>query len=158
MKSPDNLKEKIDRLLASLPAERRHIILFLHRVQQELGYIPEEALLQGAEHFSVPPAEIYGLATFYSAFKLKPGYQHEVVVCQGTACHVRGAEAIKAELLRLLDIKPGENHKSSIALRTVNCLGCCAIAPVVVVDGQYQAKVNLKDIKKIIEKLTDKAK
>jgi NADH-quinone oxidoreductase subunit E len=151
--------EEIEKIITSLPAERRHLILFLHQVQQKFGYIPETAILQASEYFSVAPAEIYGVVTFYSAFKQKAGCKHEVVVCQGTACHVRGGEAIENELRRLLSLGPGgEDLEKNVALRTVNCLGCCALAPVVVVDGQYQAKVNLNKLRRIVERFAEELK
>jgi NADH-quinone oxidoreductase subunit E len=153
----NSLEDKAEKLLQTLPSQRQHLILFLHLVQQELGFIPEEVLPLAARHFSVSPSEIFGVVTFYSAFRLKPGCQHEIVVCQGTACHVRGAEAIMDEFSRLLGVKPSEeNLQKGIWLKSVNCLGCCAIGPVVVVDGQYQAKVNIKDVEKIAEKLIGK--
>ncbi len=146
--------EEIEKIVTSLPADRRHLILFLHQVQEKFGYIPEAAVLSASEYFLIPPAEIYGVVTFYSAFKQKAGCRHEVIVCQGTACHVRGGEAIKNELSRLLKLgRGGEDPEKNVALRTVNCLSCCAIAPVVVVDGQYQAKVNLNKVKMIVDKL-----
>jgi NADH-quinone oxidoreductase subunit E len=138
-------ESQAEKLLKTFPAEKSHLIHFLHLVQQELGFIPEEIVPLAAWHFSISPSEMFGVVTFYSAFKLKPGSRHEIVVCEGTACHVRGAEAIVNEFSRLLGIKPGEeNAEKNISLKSVNCLGCCAIGPVVVVDGQYQAKVDLK--------------
>ncbi|MCX8160128.1 MAG: NAD(P)H-dependent oxidoreductase subunit E [Candidatus Saccharicenans sp.] len=151
------MTEKLETILASLPAERRYLILFLHLVQQELDYLPEEALRAAADYFAVPPAEVYGLVTFYSAFRLKPGCRHEVTVCQGTACHVRGAGELAAEFSRLLGVRPGDkNPEKGVALRTVNCLGCCALAPVVVVDGEYQGRVQVSKVPEIVKKLTGK--
>lgn len=157
MKSRNNLTEKVETILASLPAERRHLVLFLHRVQQEFGYVPGEALRMAADYFAVSPAEVYGLVTFYSAFRLKPGCRHEVTVCQGTACHVRGAQELAEEFSRLLGVRPGqEDPEKGVSLRTVNCLGCCALAPVVVVDGEYQGRVQKEKVLEILEKLTGK--
>jgi len=155
MESRDNLIEKVEIILASLPAERRHLVLFLHRVQEEFGYVPEEALNRAADYFAVSPAEIYGLVTFYAAFRLKPGCRHRVTVCQGTACHVRGAPELVAEFSRLLGVVPGqEDPEKDVALTSVNCLGCCALAPVVVIDGEYQGKVRPDRVPEIVKKLT----
>ncbi|MGB9906682.1 MAG: NAD(P)H-dependent oxidoreductase subunit E [Candidatus Saccharicenans sp.] len=157
MKNEPNLKDRLERLLASIPAGRSHLILFLHRVQQEFGYLPEEALARAAEYFTVSPAEVYGVVTFYSAFQMKPRPQHELVVCHGTACHVHGAEAIDTELSRLLGVEPGkEDQGKDVTIRRVNCLGCCALAPVVVVDGQYQGRVTRNSLEKIVERLSGK--
>jgi NADH-quinone oxidoreductase subunit E len=148
-----------DSLLKAIPADRKNLILFLHQVQDQLGYFPEELVLKAACYFSVSPAEIFGLLTFYSAFKLNQSCAHHLKVCQGTACHVRGSEAIGNEFSRLLGIEPGSyDPVKSISLEPVNCLGCCAIGPVVVVDGQYQAHVNLKDVEKIVAALTAREK
>ncbi len=151
------MTERVEAILASLPAERRHLVLFLHRVQQEFGCVPGEALRMAADYFAVSPAEVYGLVTFYSAFRLKPGCRHEITVCQGTACHVRGAQELAEEFSRLLGVRPGqENPEKGVSLRTVNCLGCCALAPVVVVDGEYQGRVHKEKVREILEKLTGK--
>ncbi|HAR36975.1 MAG TPA: hypothetical protein DCR87_08805 [Acidobacteria bacterium] len=157
MKNEKNLNDRLESLLASLPAGRGYLILFLHRVQQEFGYLPEEALARAAEYFAISPAEVYGVATFYSAFQMKPGCRHELVVCHGTACHVRGAEAVSAELSRLLGVEPGkEEPGKEVAIHQVNCLGCCALAPVVVVDGEYHGRVTRNSLEKIVEKLAGK--
>lgn len=157
MKNEKSLKDRLESLLTSLPPGRSHLILFLHRVQQEFGYLPEEALARAAEYFAVSPAEVYGVATFYSAFKMKPGCRHELVVCHGTACHVRGAEAISAELSRLLGVEPGrEEPGKDVTISQVNCLGCCALAPVVVVDGEYHGRVTRNNLEKIVERLSGK--
>ncbi|HOE13788.1 MAG TPA: NAD(P)H-dependent oxidoreductase subunit E [Candidatus Saccharicenans sp.] len=138
-------------LQKSIPPHRKNLIFFLHEVQKELGYFPAEVVLQAAHYFSVSPAEIFGILTFYSAFRLNQSCIHHIKVCQGTACHVRGSEAIMKEFSRLLGLKPGElDSQKGVCLEAVNCLGCCAIGPVVVVDGKYYAQVNLKEVEKII--------
>jgi len=147
--------EVVESLLAGLPPDRKNLIFFLHEVQRELGYFSEEVVLQAAHYFSVSPAEIFGILTFYSAFKLNQSCVHQIKVCQGTACHVRGSEAIVKEFSRLLGLKPGEfDSRKSVSLEAVNCLGCCAIGPVVVVDGKYYARVNIKEVEKIVAGLT----
>ncbi|PMP95731.1 MAG: NAD(P)H-dependent oxidoreductase subunit E, partial [Candidatus Aminicenantes bacterium] len=91
MNSTDH-KIKIAReILRTLPRERNYLIQFLHQLQAACGYLPEEALKEAADYFSLSPAEIYGLLTFYAAFNLNPRCRHEIIVCQGTACHVRGS-------------------------------------------------------------------
>jgi NADH-quinone oxidoreductase subunit E len=142
-------------LQKSIPPYRKNLIFFLHEVQRELGYFPEEVVLEAARYFSVSPAEIFGILTFYSAFKLNQSCLHHIRVCQGTACHVRGSEAIMKEFSRLLGLKPGElDSQKGVCLEAVNCLGCCAIGPVVVVDGKYYARVNLKEVEKIVAGLS----
>jgi len=151
------LTEKVEAILASLTAERRNLVLFLHRIQEAFGYVPEEALLRAADYFAVSPAEIYGLVTFYAAFRLKPGCRHQVTVCQGTACHVRGAAELTAGVFPASGDQSGPGRPGeSVALRIVNCLGCCALAPVVVVDGEYQGRVQPDKLSEIVKKLTRK--
>ncbi|HRD02619.1 MAG TPA: NAD(P)H-dependent oxidoreductase subunit E [Candidatus Saccharicenans sp.] len=140
-----------ENILKGIPAKRKNLIFFLHQVQNQLGYFPEEVVLKTARHFSVSPAEIFSILTFYSAFKLDQSCAHHIKVCQGTACHVRGSEAIMKEFSRLLGIEPGGyDRRKGIALEAVNCLGCCAIGPVVVVDGHYHARVHLKEVEEIV--------
>ncbi|MDD8019875.1 MAG: NAD(P)H-dependent oxidoreductase subunit E [Acidobacteriota bacterium] len=151
----NHARQVAESLLKGISPERKNLIFFLHQVQNHLGYFPEEVVLLAAQYFSVSPAEIFGILTFYSAFKLNQSCAHHIKVCQGTACHVRGSEAIMKEFSRLLGIEAGDyDRQKSISLETVNCLGCCAIGPVVVVDGQYHARVNLKEIEKIVAGLT----
>ncbi|MBC7363512.1 MAG: NAD(P)H-dependent oxidoreductase subunit E [Candidatus Aminicenantes bacterium] len=144
-------------LLSNYPKERHHLINFLHLIQDELGYLSEEAIELLSEHFSLSPAEIFGVATFYASFRITQPAEHEIQVCQGTACHVRGAEAILEEFSRQLDKHYGEQGWSSkVSLRKVNCLGCCAIGPVAVVDGQIESRMTLTKVREIVRRLYQK--
>jgi NADH-quinone oxidoreductase subunit E len=152
-----NLKpqERIRQLLSHYPRERHHLINFLHLVQAEFGYLPEEVVELLSEHFSVLPAEIFGVATFYSSFRIDRPAEHEIQVCQGTACHVRGAEAILEEFSRQLDKYYGkQNWSGKVSLKKVNCLGCCAIGPVAMVDGLLESRVTPAKVKAIVRKLS----
>ena len=121
------------------------IISILEDIQAEYSYLPEEALRIVSEETGRSLVDIYGVATFYKAFSLKPRGKHLVSVCLGTACHVRGGQAIASEFLRQLGIKPGETTADRlITLDTVNCLGACALGPIVVVDGHYFSNVPQK--------------
>lgn len=159
MKNKKDEREKIGAILIALPPDRRHLVIFLHHVQQHFGYVPEEALQMAAEHFSVAPAEIYSLVTFYSAFRTTPGSELQVTVCQGTACHVRGARQLTEELDRLLRVGPeGEQPATRVSLKTVNCLGCCALAPVMVVNGRYIGRVKSDQVPEIVKEIRRKLK
>jgi len=147
-------KEKIKQLLRNYPRERNHLINFLHLVQAEFGYLPEEVVESLSEHFSVSPAEIFGVATFYASFRIDRPAEHEIQVCQGTACHVRGAEAILEEFSRELQKKFGvEEWPNKVSLKKVNCLGCCAIGPVAMVDGEVVSKITPARVKEIVRRL-----
>jgi len=136
-------------------AGRGAIIAILDEIQTEFGYLPEVALRVVSERTGQSLVELYGAATFYHAFSLTPRGRHVVSVCQGTACHVRGATAIVHEISRQLDIAPGETTEDKeFSLQTARCLGACALGPVVVVDGRYFSKVGKSRVSGIIEEST----
>jgi len=145
--------EKIDRIVEAYGCRKEQLIAILQDVQDEFGYLPEEALRRVSERLGVPLIQVYGVATFFKAFSLKPRGRHLVTVCMGTACYVRGAPAVLEELKRLLGVQPGETTEDmEFTLETVNCLGACALGPVVVVDDEYHEKVTPGKVKKILEK------
>lgn len=132
------------------------LISVLEEIQAKFGYLPADALTIVAETTKRSLVDIYGVATFYRAFSLTPRGEHLVYVCVGTACHVRGAPRVAAEFEKQLDIKAGETTPDrKFTLETVNCLGACALGPVVVVDGHYFSHVNASKVREIIEKATE---
>lgn len=129
------------------------LITILQEIQNKYSYLPEEALRLVAEETGFSLVDIYGVATFYKSFSLKPRGKHLVSVCSGTACHVRGAPGIAEEMQQILGIRAGETSPDNeITLETVNCLGACALGPIVVVDGHYFSNVDRPRVKRIIEK------
>jgi NADH-quinone oxidoreductase subunit E len=121
-------------------------------IQVEFNYLPKEALEYVSQRLKMPLSKIYSIATFYAGFSLNPRGKHLCTVCMGTACYVRGAAAILNEFERKLNIKPGATTKEmNYSLETVNCLGCCAIGPIVVYDGKYIGEFKLKDIGRILK-------
>ncbi|MEW5922916.1 MAG: NAD(P)H-dependent oxidoreductase subunit E [Candidatus Zixiibacteriota bacterium] len=127
------------------------IVSILEQVQAKYGYLPEEILRQVAQETGRSLVDIYGVATFYKAFSLKPRGKHLVSVCLGTACHVRGGPAIARELEKNLGIKAGQTTPDKeFTLETVNCLGACALGPIVVVDGHYFSKVKTSMVRDIL--------
>jgi NADH:ubiquinone oxidoreductase subunit E len=129
------------------------LISLLEEIQDKYSYLPEEALRIVSQKTGTSLVELYGVATFYRAFSLTPRGKHLISVCLGTACHVRGGEIIASEFQRQLAIKPGETTlDNEISLETVNCLGACALGPIVVVDGHYFSKVTVKKVEEIIHK------
>ncbi|MFA6318112.1 MAG: NAD(P)H-dependent oxidoreductase subunit E [Elusimicrobiota bacterium] len=128
--------------LEGLGPERRELIAALHEAQDREGYVSAGTVLRIARHLRVTETEVYSVLTFYKAFTLKPHGRHCVTACVGTACHVRGVSRVVDELSRTLGVAPGETTlDGEYTLETVNCLGCCAIGPVVVVDGEYHGQV-----------------
>jgi NADH-quinone oxidoreductase subunit E len=129
------------------------IISILEAIQRAYGYLPQQALNKVAEDTGRSLVDIYGVATFYKAFSLKPRGKHLISVCMGTACHVRGAPRIVEEFEKQLGICPGETTADrQFSLETVNCLGACALGPTVVADGHYFRHVTTADVSNIIQR------
>lgn len=127
------------------------LISVLEEIQAKYSYLPAEALKLVAERTGCSPVDVYGVATFYRNFSLKPRGKHLCSVCLGTACHVRGAPAIAREFRQQLGVAPGETTEDrEFTLETVNCLGACALGPVAVVDGHYFANVRSSRVRQII--------
>lgn len=141
----------IDNFIADHEGEQGALISILEDIQDRYHYLPEEALRAVARGTGRSLVDIYGVATFYKAFSLAPRGKHLVSVCLGTACHVRSASDIVDEFATRLGLKPGETTADGeFTLETVNCLGTCALGPIVAVDGRYFSRVTRSDVKKII--------
>jgi NADH-quinone oxidoreductase subunit E len=118
------------------------LIAALAAIQEHWRYLPPEALLLASARFGVPLSQAYGVATFYNAFSLKPKGRHCLNVCMGTACHVRGSPRILDRLETKLGVPAGETTRDrQFTLETVNCLGACALGPIVVSDGEYSGQM-----------------
>jgi len=129
------------------------LISILEEIQRQFGYLPKEALEAVAEELGRPLVDVYGVASFYKSFSMEPRGKHTVCVCMGTACHVRGAPMIVEEFERRLDIKSGETTPDrDMTLETAACLGACALGPIVVADGRYEANVTTVRVKKILKR------
>jgi len=132
--------------------DQRELIHILHRIQKQFGYIPAQAISHISKQLKISESETFGVLTFYKAFTLEPRGKHSVTVCMGTACHVRGGIQIVDELERKLNIKVGQTTPDEeFTLETVNCLGCCAIGPVVVVDEKYYSHITVKKVDNILK-------
>jgi len=148
-KQHDNVHDIIKSYGGSLDS----LTSILHDIQSEYNYLPEDALRQVAKGLGLPIIQVYGVGTFFKAFSLKPRGRHQCTVCLGTACHVRGAPAVLEETERRLGIKSGETTGDmQFTLESVNCLGACALGPIVVVDGKYYAQMNPGEVKVILNK------
>jgi NADH-quinone oxidoreductase subunit E len=128
------------------------LISILEEIQSKFTYLPDYALREVARETRHSLTEIYGVATFYKAFSLKPRGKHLASVCLGTACHVRGGQAVADEFSSQLKVRPGDTTADGeFTLETVNCLGACALGPIVVIDGHYFSKVKTAKVKQIIK-------
>ncbi len=142
----------VNTFLAKHNKEKRALIAILQDIQAEYNYLPRQALQLVSRCLDIPLIDVVGVATFYRAFSLTPRGEHVVTVCLGTACHVRGGPKILNEFEKKLNIKAGETTKDNrFTLETVACLGCCAIGPVVVVDGNYYSQTTIGKVDSIIK-------
>ena len=147
--------DRVSAIIEGHGRERSGLIAILEEIQAEYSYLPETALRIVSEQTRHSLVDVYGVATFYRSFSLRPRGKHLVCACLGTACHVRGAPRIVQELEQQLGIKAGETTPDrEFTLETVNCLGACALGPVVVIDGHYFSKVR----KSMISPLLDEAR
>ncbi len=150
---------KVKSFVTKYHSEKKALISVLQDIQEEYNYLPQEALKIVSDTLGIPLIDIIGVATFYRAFSLEPRGKHLVTVCMGTACHVRGGPKILEEFERKLNIKAGETTEDrQFSLETVACLGCCAIGPVVVVDGDYHAQTSIRKVGSILKKYMKKEK
>jgi NADH-quinone oxidoreductase subunit E len=133
--------------------DRTQVIAILQDMQAALGYLPEGELRYISAELGLPPNRVYHIATFYKAFRLRPRGRHELRLCAGTACHVRGAEIIKEAIGRELGIGEGETTDDlRFSLEVVRCVGCCGQAPVVMVGEEIHGKLTPTSIGKVLEK------
>ncbi len=138
---------------ASSRKKTKNIIQLLVEIEDKYNFLPLEALKELSIKEKIPLSKIYSIATFYGAFSLTPRGKHVCTVCMGTACHVRGAHAVLARLEDKLNIKAGSTTEDKeFTLETVNCLGACALAPIVVIDGEYHGQVTVSKVNNLIDK------
>jgi NADH-quinone oxidoreductase subunit E len=144
--------DRVEALLAERPRERSELIPLLQDIQRECRYLPAGALRRVAEHLGVPLSKVYSVATFYKAFSLEPRGRTVIKVCTGTACHIRGAPQIVDELCRVLGVSPGgTTADGSFTVETVNCVGACAMAPLVLVNGEYHGHITPSRARELVE-------
>jgi NADH:ubiquinone oxidoreductase subunit E len=130
--------EKVEAILEGKGTSPFDVMEALQDIQAEFRYLPEEAICRVSETLNIPLIEVFRLANFYKAFSLKPRGRHLVTVCEGTACHVQGSPRLVEEVLMQLDVQRGETTKDgAFTVETVNCVGACALAPVMIIDGRY---------------------
>jgi len=145
--------QEVDEIVGRYKGQITGSVGILQDIQNRYNYLPQEALVHMAKRLNIPLSQVYSLATFYKAFSLRPRGKHLISVCMGTACHVRGAFRIADEIQRRLNIKVGETTEDSkFTFEVVNCLGCCAIGPVMMIDGKYYEHMTVRKIEPILQK------
>jgi len=146
------LEKRVKSILDSYQRDKGLLVSILQDTQAEYNYLPKEALIQISQGLDVPLSQVYSVATFFKAFSLKPRGRHLINVCLGTACHVRGAVRVLEAIERELGIKPSDTTEDlKYSLETVNCVGCCALGPVVIIDGEYSGQMKTDKVKTLLE-------
>ena len=139
-------------------AKRDALIPILQDVQETHGYLSRDAVVRIGAHLGIPASKVYGVATFYNQFRFRPPGKFHVQVCRGTACHVKGSAGILRALLRELKIEAGQTTRDGLfSVEVVACVGGCGLAPVIVVNGEFHARVTPEGVKKIIQSYRRKA-
>jgi len=137
------IQEKTRNILEEVGSRRENLIPILQQIQEAFGYLPSNAMWEVAQSLNIPEIDVYSVATFYNQFRLTPPGKHSIRVCMGTACHVKGGHITLAAWQRRLKIESGETTPDrEFDLDTVACVGCCAMAPVTVVDKKVEAKAD----------------
>ena len=150
--SPKEQKAKVKQVLAKHRNDKSLLVDILQDIQAEIGYLPKDALQQASQGIGVPLSRVYSVATFFKAFSLIPRGRHLINVCMGTACHVRGAEKVLESIEKKLKIKKGETTKDyKFTLETVNCVGACALGPMVIIGEDYHGEMTPEGIIPVLE-------
>ena len=145
------LNQDLADILVKSKKDRRHLISLLQQVQHKLGYISKEAMLAIADFLEIPESTVYGIATFYNLFRFTPLGKHPVKVCMGTACHLAGGRLVLEAMARELDIQVGGiTPDQEFSLDRVACVGCCALAPVVVVNDSVYPRMTPPKVEEVL--------
>lgn len=143
---------RVDEVIELHRTEQGALIGVLQDIQEALGWLPQEALMRVSVELGYPMNQIYSVATFYKAFSLAPQGKHVCKVCMGTACHVRGATSILEELERQLAVRAGETTEDGMfSLDTVNCVGACALGPVIDIDGEHRGNLTSSRVEALLK-------
>jgi NADH-quinone oxidoreductase subunit E len=153
------LVSEINKIIDQEASEGGSLITALEEIQERFRYLPPEALILASQKLKVPLSQAYAVATFYQAFNLKPKGKHSLCVCMGTACHVRGSPLILDRIEAQLGIRAGDTTRDRMfSVDTVNCLGACALGPIIVSDGEYSGHMTAPKADKLIQSIKKKDK
>lgn len=148
----------LDEVLKKYPrAGRDALIPILQEIQETQGYLSREAVTLIGKHLNLPAVKIYGVATFYNQFRFQPKGKYHIMVCRGTACHVKGSNRVLEMAQKILKLKPGQTSKDRLfSLEVVACMGACGLSPVININGEFYAKVTPQKLSKIIQECREK--
>ena len=145
------MSKNVSAIVDSFQNDRSQLVAILQEIQNEYNYLKKEALEEVSQIMNIPVSQVYSVATFFRAFSLKPRGRHLINVCMGTACHVRGAAKVLEKIERDLSVDRGETTPDlKFTLETVNCVGCCAQGPMVIVDGEYSGQIKSNDVSQLL--------
>lgn len=140
------------KIIRKYPNEKKFTLAILQDIQKEYGFIPKEVMTKISDYLNIPLSDIYSMSTFYKALSLKEKGKYIIKVCNGTACHIRGSNSLIEELTDILNIAPEETTEDGLfSIEIVNCLGACALAPVMVVNGKYYGSMTKEKVKTVID-------
>ena len=150
---------RIDEILGQFPQIKRNALIpLLQAIQDEFGYISEEAITRIGAHLRLPTSKVYGLATFYNQFTFSPRGHYHLVLCNGSSCHMSGAEDLLKEIGKLLEIRDGETtHDGLFSLEVQSCVGACGQSPVLAVNGAYHSGISVKEVREILNQYREDA-
>lgn len=150
---PNTLTPELRRFVATWKSKQGNLVMVLHRVQQTYGYVPRKVAFEIAELLDIPLAKIFGVITFYNFFRLKKPGRNLIQVCMGTACYLRGGDDILQEMQETLGVGVNATTEDGeFSLEAVRCLGCCGLAPVMVINGDIHGKVQAADLPNILSR------
>ena len=143
---------RIDELLAPWKGARREALIpILQEVQEACGYLPQEAIVRVSRHLDLPTSKVYGVATFYNQFRFQPPGRNQILVCRGTACHVKGSAAVLEAICDELQIRPGQTTRDGMfSVDVVACIGACGLAPVMMVDDETHGRLTPDKVMEIL--------
>lgn len=142
----------VEEVIAKYPKSREHLISILQEVQAEYGYLSRDSINRISDYLNLPSSKIFGVATFYNQFKLKAPGRIQVSMCRGTACHVKGSLDLLDTCRQILGIEVGETTKDGLfSIETVACLGCCSIAPAMMVNGRFFGRLDKKKVEYLLD-------
>lgn len=145
---------EIKKIIEEYPQDKRFALAILQDIQRHFNYIPQEAFPEVGEHLGATYADLYAMATFYRALSINPKGQHILKVCDGTACHIKGGTQLQHDITDYLGIEPGQTTEDGMfTLETISCPGCCAMAPVLIIDENYYPKVDAVKLKMLIDEV-----
>ncbi len=150
--APEKPKAKVKEVLQRHQRDKARLVDILQDIQAAIGYLPKEALEEASQGLDVPLSRVYSVATFFKAFSLTPRGRHLINVCMGTACHVRGADKVLASVEKALRIKTGQTTSDlRFTLETVNCVGACALGPMVIIGEDYHGEMTPEGVAAVLK-------